>query len=383
MMKHIPLSVPEIKGNEWKYVKDCLDTGWVSSAGKYVERFERALAGYVGAKYAVACVNGTSALHTALIEAGVGPGDEVIVPALTFIAPAYAVRYCGAFPVFMDAEENYWQIDPQKLKDFLTTQCVRYAQGLVNKQTKRVIKAIVPVHLLGHPCDMDAVMALARKFDLFVVEDASQSVGSMYKGCPVGNIGHIGCFSFNGNKIITCGGGGMLTTNRKQWARHMRYLTTQAKDDPLEYIHHETGYNYRLTNVQAALGLAQWERLEDSIAVKKKIGERYAKGLQGMPGVILPAQAPWAQAYHWLYTIRIDARKFGHDCRSVLRSLAKVGIQSRPLWHPLDTLKPFKSCCSYQVRVAYQLYRQALSLPSSVSLTASQQHYIINQIKKI
>ena len=253
----IPLSVPSIQGNAWKYVKDCLDTGWVSSAGKYVSAFEGAVARYSGAKHAVACVNGTAALHVALELCGVRPGDEVIVPTLTFIAPVNTVRYCGAQPVFMDCD-GFMNMDVDKLETFCQEEC-RLSQGkLINKKTKRTVKAVLPVHVFGNPCRMDRILGTARRFGLKVVEDATESLGSRYAAGPLagkhtGTAGDFGVFSFNGNKIITTGGGGMLVTGDKKAAQTTAYLTTQAKDDSVRSIHNATGYNYRLTNIQAAL----------------------------------------------------------------------------------------------------------------------------------
>ena len=379
----IPLSQPYIAGQEWKYLKECLDTGWVSSVGAYVNSFERKVADYIGCQHAVACVNGTSALHTALLVMGLEPNEEVIVPTLTFVAPANAIRYCGAYPVFMDVDKKYWQMDVSKLSDFLKKECLFQNKKLVNKHTRRVIRGIMPVHLLGHPVDMTEVMALAKKHHLWVVEDAAESIGALYKGSKVGSIGDIGCFSFNGNKIITAGGGGMLVTDTKDWQQKAQYLITQAKDDPQEYIHEEIGYNYRLTNIQAAVGVAQMEVLDSYIQTKKRIAGRYNKGLSDIKGLTLPQEAPWAQSIWWLYTILIDKKKFSQSSRNLLKTLSQKGIETRSLWHPLDTLKPFQSCFAYHVKVAYQLYEQALSLPSCVNLTETQQHFVIDQIKSV
>ena len=376
--KHsIPLSVPEIRGDEWRNIKDCLDTGWVSSVGSYVDRFEQALSGFIGVDHAVACMNGTSALHIALLVAGIKPDEEVLVPALSFIASANAVRYTGAYPVFMDVHPDIWQMDPQKTEDFLTREC-RCSEGrCVNKNTGRVVRAILPVHTLGHPVDMDPICDLARRFNLVVVEDAAESLGALYKGKKVGGWGDIGCFSFNGNKIITTGGGGMIVTSKDLWAEKARYLTTQAKDDPVESVHHEMGFNYRMTNIQAAMGVAQMNHLDAYIAAKRKLAERYQAGLSGIKGVMLPQEAEWAQSIFWLYTVRIDEQQRGWSSREGMRRLAEAGIQSRPLWCPLPRLRPFADCDAFQIEVADQLYDQALSLPSSVSLTEQDQDRVM------
>lgn len=225
----IPLCVPELSGNEWKYVKECLDTNWVSSAGPFVDRFERMVADFVGARFGVATASGTAALHIALLVAGIEPDEEVIVSSLTFVAPANAIRYVGAWPVFVDAEPNHWQMDPQKLMGFLTNECVWTNGELRNKLTGRRIKAILPVHILGHPCDMDPIAQIARKFELVLVEDATESLGAQYKSRPVGKPGDVACFSFNGNKVITTGGGGMIVTDDERWAKKAKYLSTDRK----------------------------------------------------------------------------------------------------------------------------------------------------------
>ena len=378
----IPLCVPEIRGNEWKYVKECLDTNWVSSAGPFVDRFERAVADRVSTRYAVATVNGTAALHVALLVMGVQADDEVLVPALTFVAPANAVRYAGAWPVFIDAEPDYWQIDPQKLADFLNKEC-RWNGKLINKTTGRQVKAILPVHILGHPADMQPIIEIARRFELAIIEDATESLGALYQGQSVGRLGDIACFSFNGNKIITTGGGGMITTHSSAWAERARYLTTQAKDNPVEYIHNEIGYNYRLTNVQAALGCAQMEVLDDYVTRKREILSNYREAFRGLHGIKTQAEAPGCFSICWLSTVTIDANQVQHDSRSFMKHLAEQGIQSRPLWHPIVTLPPYHDCQSYHVEVANALYRDALSLPSSVGLTEIEQARVIDAVRSL
>ena len=377
----IPLFCPEIRGHEWKYVKECLDTGWVSSAGQYVERFERFLADYVKRPYAVACINGTAALHTALLVSGIQSDEEVLVPALTFVATANVVRYVGAWPVFMDVESHTAQMDPQKVIDFLTKECEQFQGRLVNRITKRTVRAIIPVHLLGHPVDMDPILEVAKRFGLIVIEDAAAGIGAMYKGRPVGGLGDMACFSFNGNKVITSGGGGMLVTHHQKWADKARYLTTQAKDDTLEQIHNEIGYNYRLTNIQAALGLAQMEQLEKYLASKKRIAECYLKELGVVAGIKFLTTSSGGQSNFWLFTILVDKLRYGIDSRELLKRLQNANIQSRPLGHPLHTLKPYKECFSYRIEVADQLYRQGLSLPCFVGLKEEDQRRIIRVIK--
>ncbi|MBC8330437.1 MAG: LegC family aminotransferase [Anaerolineae bacterium] len=378
----IPLCVPEIRGNEWRYIKDCLDTNWVSSVGKYVTHFEEKLAAYVGTQHAIATSNGTAALHIALLVAGVEPDDEVLVSALTFIAPANAVRYASAWPVFIDAEPRYWQMDTQKVADFLENDCRWTSGALFNKQTGRRVKAIIPVHILGHPVDIDPILSVARKYNLAVIEDATESLGASYKGRNVGALGDMACFSFNGNKIITTGGGGMLVTDRDDFAAKARYLTTQAKDDPLEYIHHQVGYNYRLTNIQAAMGVAQLELLDEYIAIKSRIANTYTQAFDGIPGIHLMEQAEWANSIFWLNTILVDAAQYGLDSRQLMHKLARNNIQSRPLWQPLHRSPAYMDTAfSMPCPVADLLNRAALSLPSSVGLSAQDQQRVIELLR--
>jgi len=378
----IPLSVPEIRGNEWKYVKECLDTNWVSTAGSFANRFEDMLAEYVESKYAVATINGTSALHIALLVAGVHPDDEVLVSTLTFIAPANAIRYVGAWPVFIDAEPNYWQMDPQRVVDFLEQEC-RWTSGeLRNKVTGRRVTAIVPVHILGHPVDLDPILTVARKYGLAVIEDATESLGAKYKGQMVGHQGDIGCFSFNGNKLITTGGGGMLVTDNEDWAQRARHLTTQAKVDTVEYIHDEIGYNYRLTNIQAALGCAQMEQIDDYICVKRGIASAYSEWLEDLAGLHPMRQAPWAESVFWLFTILVDETKYGMNSRELLAKLLEAGIQCRPLWQPMHLSPVYADLKPADCPVANRLYQDGLSLPCSVSLGESQR-LVLDSLKQL
>ncbi|HAR97334.1 MAG TPA: aminotransferase DegT [Syntrophus sp. (in: bacteria)] len=369
----IPLSEPCMGGNASAYVQECIATNWVSSVGAFVDRFERMTADYVGLPHAVAAVNGTAALHIALLVAGVEPGDAVIVPALTFVAPVNAVRYAGALPVFMDAEPEHFQMDVAKLARFLQEECDRSNGTTVHRATGRPLRAVIPVHVIGHPVDMDPLMGLAREHGLVVIEDATESLGSTYKGRMTGSIGDLGCFSYNGNKIITTGGGGMLVTAQKEWAGRAKYLTTQAKDDPLEYIHNSIGYNYRLTNLLAALGCAQMEQLESFLDKKRAIARRYDEAFRNIPGLRTPRTAEWAAPNAWLYTVLVDETAAPLDSRELMRRLQAQGIQSRPLWHPIYTLPPYADCPAYRVETADILYRRALSIPCSVGLTEADQ----------
>lgn len=399
----IPLSVPEIRGNEWRYIKECLDTNWVSSAGPFVDRFERDIAGYLGARHAVACSSGTAALHVALLVAGVRPDDEVLVSDLTFIAPANAIRYCGAWSVFIDAEPDYWQMDVKRVEEFLVQGCLFDGKELRNRSTGRRVSAILPVDILGHPVDMDPLMELAQRFKLVVIEDATEALGAKYRTRGrrpearshtaqelrsegdssawrmAGSLGHIGCLSFNGNKIMTTGGGGMIVTDSEEWANKARYLTTQAKDDPVEYVHNEIGFNYRLTNVQAAMGCAQLEQLPSFIERKRAIARRYAEAFEGIPGLRCMRQADWAESIWWMFTILVDPKRFGIDSRELLKRLERNRIQGRPLWQPLHLNRPYLGAAG-SFPVAEALSREALSLPCSVGLAEADQDRVIQCI---
>jgi perosamine synthetase len=379
----IPLIVPEIRGNEWQYVKECLDTNWVSSVGSYVDRFEKTLAEWAGTKYAIATVNGTAALHIALLLAGVQADDEVVVSSLTFIAPANAIRYVGAWPVFIDADAGYWQIDPAGVVDFLENGCTSDGRALRNQRTGRRVRAILPVHILGHPVDLDPIMQVAAKYSLSVIEDATEGLGARYRGKPLGGIADVGCFSFNGNKIITTGGGGMLVTNDADWAAHARYLTTQAKDHPIEYVHHAIGYNYRLTNPLAAMGCAQMEQLDSFVEAKRNIAARYRESLVSLPGIRLPEEAEWASSTFWMYTALIDESQSPINSRGIARELAARNIQTRPLWQPMHRSPAHDPSGSPPCPNSDALHRQAISLPCSVGLTRAAQNRVVETIASL
>lgn len=377
----IMLCVPEIRGNECNFLKECLDTNFVSSVGPFVDRFERMVAEYVGTQCSVATVNGTCALHTALLVAGVKPDEEVIVSTLTFIAPVNTIRYVGAWPVFIDAEPDYWQMDPARVVEFLERECHWREGRLYNQRTGRRVTAIIPVHVLGHPVALEPILKTASKYGLKVIEDATEGLGASYKGRSLGSLGDIACFSFNGNKMITTGGGGMIATDNEAWARKAKYLTTQAKDDPIEYVHGEIGYNYRLTNLQAAVGCAQMEQLPDYVAAKRRIATRYAEALENVPGITLMKEATWASSSFWLYTVLVDERLFGMDSRQLMKVLGSQKIQSRPLWQPIHQSPAHALNKTVELPVAERLYRQGLSLPCSVGLSAPDQDRVIAAVQ--
>jgi len=379
----IPLAVPHLAGHEWAYVKECLDTNWVSSVGAYVERFEALVAAALEMPHAVATVNGTSALHVALQLAGVKEGDEVVVSDLTFIAPANAVRYLGAWPTFVDAEPAHWQMDPQKLRDFLGRDCTFSGGKLTNRHTGRRVSALLPVHILGHPCDLDPILEEARRYGLPVVEDATESLGVRYGGRPAGSFGLFSCLSFNGNKILTTGGGGMIVTADADLAKKARYLTTQAKDDPIEFVHGEVGYNYRLTNVLAAIGAAQMEQLEDCVADKRRTANAYSNSLSGVPGLTCPSEPEGAFSTFWLYTVLVDESATRADSRTLLRHLEGRAIQTRPLWQPMHLSPAHRGSYATDCSVSERLNRQALSLPCSVGITEGERLRVVAALKQL
>jgi perosamine synthetase len=379
----IPLSVPLLDGREQEYVRDCLDTGWVSSVGSYVNRFEEACAQATGTVHAVATVNGTSALHVALLAAGVGADDEVLLPSLTFIAPANAVTYVGAHPVFIDAEADYWQIDVTLVARFLSDDCAFDGTVVRNKKTGRRVRAILPVDLLGHPVDLDPLVEIARRYKLVLIEDATESLGARYRGARLGAKADAACLSFNGNKLVTTGGGGMIVTDDASFAERARHLTTQAKCDPVEYVHDEIGYNYRLTNVLAAIGCAQMENLDRYIGIKRANAARYATLLGDVPGISLMREAPWAESTFWLNTVLIDEETYGAGSRALLRALSEEHIQARPLWQPMHLSPAHKGRQAVGGAVAERLYATALSLPSSVGMTVHQLETVAAAVRRM
>ncbi len=383
-MYNIPLSVPSLKGNEWKYVKECLDTEWVSSAGKYVDLFEQKIAEYTHSKYAVACVNGTSALQVSLRMIGVETGDEVIVPTLTFIAPVNAVTYNGATPVFMDSDENY-NINVEKTIDFIKNETVFKDGFSYNKITNKKISAIVPVHIWGNAASLDELVPLCKERTIAILEDASESLGSYYKegnckGKHTGTIGKLGCLSFNGNKIITTGGGGMILTDDQQLADKARSLTTQAKDDPVRYIHHKIGYNFRLNNIQAALGVAQLEQLPGFLQRKKAIYKQYVEAVEMIEGLAMATAPSYAHNNHWMNLLQIDNKAYGSDREALMQRLDEIGIQTRPVWALNHLQKPYRDCQNYKIEKAEKLVNNSLCLPSSTSLTSNDLDNVVSEL---
>ena len=360
------LHEPRFAGNEWTYLKECLDSTFVSSVGPFVDRFESDLAAYTGSKHAVAVVNGTAALHIALKLAGVQPGDEVLVPALTFVATANAIAYCGATPHFVDCEERTLGLDPQALRDYLRGISEIRGGQCLNRATGRVIRAVLPVHTFGHPVDVDGVLALARDFHLAMVEDAAESIGSTYHGRHTGTFGVMGALSFNGNKAITTGGGGAILTNDPELARHAKHLTTTAKvPHRWDYLHDEIGYNYRMPNLNAALGCAQLEQLPGFLAEKRRLFEGYQAAFAAVPHARIVAEPPGCRSNYWLQTLLVD-ESAAEQRDAILAATNDIGLMTRPTWVLLDRLPPYRECPKMALTVAASLARRVINLPSNV-----------------
>ena len=366
--ENYPLHEPHFCGNENKYVQECIDTGWVSSVGKFVDRFEENLAAYTGVKRAVAVVNGTAALHVCLILSDVQPDDEVLVPALTFIATANAVTYCHAVPHFVDSSEKTLGIDPDALEAYLAEIGEVRAGGYYNRKTGRRIRAVVPMHTFGHPVDMDKMIDVCEKYYLVLIEDAAESIGSFYKGRHTGNFGRIAAMSFNGNKTITTGGGGAVLTNDEELGKIAKHITTQAKiPHRWAYTHDRIGYNYRMPNINAALGCAQLEELPGFISKKRNLAEKYRKALDSIPGVKFFIEPEFAKSNYWLNVILLD-EDVSNERDHVLETLNNAGIGSRPIWELMYTMPMFANCPRMDCVVAEDIGHRLINLPSSVRL---------------
>ena len=365
----IPLSVPTLEGNERAYLNECIDSGYVSSVGPFVARFEEAFAQRVGRRYAVACSSGTAALHVALRVSGVGPDDIVAVSDLTFIASANAIAYCGATPLLVDSEATSWNLDSQQLFDRVSESA---------RKGKRLPRAIEVVHLLGVPADMEPIRAASQEFSIPIIEDAAEALGAtLPDGSQVGSVGEFGCFSFNGNKIITSGGGGMIVCDDEQLAAQARHLTTQARLPGATYQHDEVGFNYRLTNIEAAVGLAQLERLDDFLSARRRIADHYRTRLADDGRFSFPEPAPGSESSGWLTSFRCGSEESRDQ---LLQRLDSTGIESRPIWLPMSAQAPYASCPRVGGAVAAAIGSTAMSVPSSANLTCADQNQIIDVI---
>ncbi len=385
MDKFIPLSIPNFEGNERKYVDDAIDQGWVSTGGAYIARLEQDMAKFLRTDNVAACQSGTSAIHLSLVEAGVKPGDVVLVPPLTFIAAVNPVKYQFATPVFIDCDDSFC-MDPVKLKSFCRDECEWNGQELKYKGAS--VKAVVVVHVFGNMADMESVMDIAGRFNLKVIEDATEALGTKYtegryKGKYAGTIGDFGCYSFNGNKIITTGGGGAVTSNNPKTVDHLRFLSTQAKTDPHYYIHDEIGYNYRMTNLQAALGVAQMEELPEFIRRKQANYEKYKKLFEGFElGKLMPFRTG-TESNKWFYSICIDRDKIKNSMREIMVALHDKGMETRAIWGLINEQKPYEGEVTYKLEKAPYYAERILNIPSSTQITEEEIVYVADHVKSL
>ena len=394
MGKFIPLSVPNFEGNERKYVDDAIDQGWVSTGGAYITQLEKKLAEFLQTENVAACQSGTSALHLSLVEAGVRPGDTVLVPPLTFIAAVNPVKYQFATPVFIDCDESFC-LDPIKLVSFCEEECI-FEDGVLRHKGS-VVKAIIVVHVFGNMADMEAIMDIAAQYNLQVIEDATEALGTKYtsgrfngryasgrfNGRYAGTIGDFGAFSFNGNKIITTGGGGAVTARDPKVVDHIRFLSTQAKTDPHYYIHDEVGYNYRMTNIQAALGVAQMEELPEFIRRKQRNFEQYKAEFEDFDLVRLVPFREGIDSNKWFYSLEIDRSRVTASMREIITSLQEQGIQTRAIWGLINEQKPYEKEETYKLEKAPYYASRILNIPSSTQITPEEITYVADKVKQL
>lgn len=385
MGKFIPLSIPNFEGNEKKYVNDALEQGWVSTGGAYITKLEQQMAEYLHTDNVAACQSGTAALHLSLVEAGVKLGDIVLVPPLTFIAAVNPVKYQFAIPVFIDCDESFC-MDPVKLKDFCEDECNFVDKVLYYKG--KVVKAIVVVHVFGNMADMVAIMDIARRYNLKVIEDATEALGTRYTegvfaGQYAGTIGNFGAFSFNGNKIITTGGGGAVTSDNPTTVDHIRYLSTQAKNDVHYYIHDEVGYNYRMTNLQAALGVAQMEELPEFIERKRANYDKYAELFADFDLVKLIPFREGTYSNKWFYSLEINRDKISTSMREIITALEGHGVQTRAIWGLINEQVPYLGDDTYKIEKAPYYATRILNIPSSTQITSEEIEYVAEKVKEV
>lgn len=383
--KFIPLSVPNLKGRELEYVKHAVETEWVSTGGPYVNEFEEKLAKYVKSKGAVSVQNGTSGLHISLQVCGVTRDDEVIVPSLTFIAAVNPVKYIGAEPIFMDCDDSLC-MDVEKLLEFCKNKCSLIDGKLINKKTKKHIKAIIIVHVFGNMANMDKIMEISDVFNLIVIEDATEAIGTYYtegkyNGKYAGTIGTVGVYSFNGNKIITTGGGGMIVSNNEELLKKAKHLTTQAKSNELYYTHDEIGYNYRMTNLQAAIGLAQLEELESFIQTKENNYKFYKKNIEDIRGLSILKFEKGIRSNYWFYSLFIDL-DYPLNRDEIIKYLAYKKVQVRPIWGLINEQLPYVDCQEYKIEKAKIYWKHVVNIPCSSNLSNEDVQYVIECLKQ-
>jgi len=366
--RNVPLHEPSFDGNEWNYVKECLDSTFVSSVGKFVDRFESDLANFTGAKNVISVINGTAALHIALKLAGVISNDEVLVPALTFVATVNAVTYCNAIPHFVDSEVRTLGMDAYKLREYLSSQTEQHGGKCINKATGRVIRAMVPMHTFGHPSDIEGLLSISKDFNITLVEDAAESLGSYYFGQHTGTFGVLGTLSFNGNKTVTTGGGGAILTNDDGLARHAKHITTTAKiPHAWEYVHDEIGYNYRMPNINAALGCAQLEQLPKKLELKRDLFNRYQNEFKKINGVSIFKEPNNCKSNYWLQTLILEQEESKQQ-EAILKETNLAGLMTRPAWALLNELAPFKDFPSMETETAKSLSTRIINIPSNVEI---------------
>lgn len=385
MSKFIPLSIPNFEGNEKKYVNDALDQGWVSTGGKYVSEMENVLAEFLQTESVAVCQSGTAALHLALVEAGVSQGDTVLVPPLTFIAAVNPVKYQFGKPIFIDCDDSFC-MDPIKLKRFCEECCEVQTDKLYHKGSH--VKAIIVVHVFGNLADMELIMDIAEKYHIKVIEDATEALGSKflqgkYAGKYAGTIGDFGAFSFNGNKIITTGGGGAITAKAKNTVDHIRYLSTQAKDDPHFYIHNEIGYNYRMTNLQAALGVAQVEMLPEYIQRKRNNYSLYCELFDGFELARMIPFREETSSNCWFYSLEINREKVKFPMKDIITALEKEGVQTRAIWGLINEQQPYIGEQVFEIECASYYAERILNLPCSTQLTEEEIKYVVDIVKAV
>lgn len=381
----IPLSVPNLSLDILENIKETIETGWVSTGGRFITEFEEKTAKYVGVKRAVSCQSGTAGLHLALKVLGIEPEDEVIVPTVTFIAAVNPVKYMGAEPVFMDCDDTL-DMDMDKLEEFLENECDFIEGKVINKKTKRQIKAITVVHVFGNPANMEKLMRIKEKYNLKVIEDSTEALGSYYlegkyKGKYCGTIGDIGVYSFNANKIITTGGGGMVVSNNQELLDKVAYLAVQAKTDPLYFVHDEVGYNYRMTNIQAAFGTDQIDRLESFIETKIRNYNLYKKAIENIEGLVLLPFREDTRSNHWFYSVIVDKDKYGIDRDELLRKLNNDNIQTRPLWSLIHKQKPYLNNQTYKIEKAGFYEENLINIPCSSNLSKEEVGVVVEKLK--
>ncbi len=385
-MKQVALCEPNLIGKEKEYLIDCIESNWVSSSGKYVDKFQESVCSYTGIPYSSALSSGTSALHLALIISGVRQDEEVLVPSLTFIAPVNTIRYVGASPVFLDCDESH-SLDVSKTIEFIEKETYVSKGRCFNKKSNKVIAALIPVHIWGNIVQVSRLVDICKERKIKIIEDCSESLGSFYpnkKGKLVhtGSLSDFSCLSFNGNKIITSGGGGMLLSSKKKEAELAKYLSTQSKDDPFQYIHKEIGFNYRLTNIQAAVGLAQIEKIDYFLTLKKEIYNNYVKQFSDIDNVELVSCTESGLSNHWMNVIRLNMTKNASTRDRVIKALIKNNIECRPVWFPNHLQKPYKSFQAYKVTRAKKEVNSCVCLPSSSSLKEKEISKIVKVIKE-